>query len=78
MDKKYKIFILIFIILIVAGIATHLFLNSSISINSGSKNITDAVGRNVEIPNTINKIVSTSPPNDYCSLYDCSGQIGCC
>ena len=62
MDKKYKIFILIFIVLIVAGIATHLFLNSSISINSGSKNITDAVGRNVEIPNTINKIVSTSPP----------------
>ena len=62
MDKKYKIFILIFIVLIVAGVATHLFLNSAISINSESKNITDAVGRNVEIPNTINKVVSTSPP----------------
>lgn len=62
MDKKYKIFILIFAILIVAGVATHLYLNPTTVENSGSKNITDVLGRSVEIPNSINKVVSTSPP----------------
>lgn len=62
MDKKYKIIILIFLMLIVVGVSIHLFFNSTISTNSESKNITDALGRTVEIPNTINKVVATSPP----------------
>ena len=62
MEKKSKIIILILALLIVVGIATHLFLTPSTVENSGSKNITDMIGRAIEIPNSINKVVATSPP----------------
>lgn len=41
MEKKNKIIILILILLVAGGIATHLFLTPSTVENSGSKNITD-------------------------------------
>ena len=62
MEKKSKIIILILALLIVVGIATHLFLTPSTVENSGSKNITDMIGRAIEIPNSLNKVVATSPP----------------
>ena len=62
MEKKSKIIILILAILVVVGIATHLFLTPSTVENSGSKNITDMLGRSVVIPESLNKVVATSPP----------------
>lgn len=62
MEKKSKIIILILSILVVVGIATHLFLTPSTVENSGSKNITDMLGRSVVIPESLNKVVATSPP----------------
>jgi iron complex transport system substrate-binding protein len=62
MEKKSKIIILILALFIVVGIATHLFLTPSTVENSGSKNITDMIGRAIEIPNSLNKVVATSPP----------------
>ena len=62
MEKKSKIVILILALLIVLGVATHLFLTPSTVENSGAKNITDMIGRAVEIPASLNKVVATSPP----------------
>ena len=62
MEKKSKIIILILALLIVAGVSTHLFLTPSTVENSGAKNIPDMIGRNVEIPASLNKVVATSPP----------------
>ena len=62
MDKKSKVVILILIILVVAGVATHLFLTPSSVTTEGSKNITDMVGRTVQIPGSVENIVATSPP----------------
>ena len=62
MEKKSKIIILILAFLIVAGVSTHLFLTPSTVENSEAKNITDMIGRNVEIPASLNKVVATSPP----------------
>ncbi len=62
MEKKSKIIILILAILIVIGISTHLFLTPSTVENSGAKNVTDMLGRNIEIPQSLNKVVATSPP----------------
>ena len=62
MEKKSKIIILILALLIVSGVATHLFLTPSTVENSGAKNITDMIGRAVEIPASLNKVVATSPP----------------
>ena len=62
MENKTKIIILILAILIVLGVITHLFLTPSTVENSGSKNITDMIGRAIEIPNSFNKVVATSPP----------------
>ncbi len=62
MEKKSKIIILILALLIVLGVATHLFLTPSTVENSGAKNITDMIGRAIEIPASINKVVATSPP----------------
>lgn len=62
MEKKSKIVILILALLIVAGVATHLFLTPSTVENSGAKNITDMIGRAIEIPASLNKVVATSPP----------------
>ena len=62
MEKKSKIIILILALLIVAGVSTHLFLTPSTVENSGAKNITDMIGRNIEIPSSLNKVVATSPP----------------
>ena len=89
MEKKSKIIILILAFLIVAGVSTHLFLTPSTVENSGAKNITDMIGRNVEIPASLNKVVATSPPMTTViymiapekltagNLYDCSGKINC-
>lgn len=62
MEKKSKIIILILALLIVLCILTHLFLTPSTVKNSGAKNITDMIGRNIEIPESLNKVVATSPP----------------
>ena len=62
MEKKSKIVILILALLIVSGVATHLFLTPSTVENSGAKNITDMIGRDIEIPASLNKVVATSPP----------------
>ena len=62
MEKKSKIIILILALLFVSGVVTHLFLTPSTVENSGAKNITDMIGRAIEIPASINKVVATSPP----------------
>ena len=62
MEKKSKIIILILAILVVMGVATHLFLTPSTVENSGAKNVTDMIGRSIEIPQSLNKVVATSPP----------------
>ncbi|MBQ6100400.1 MAG: ABC transporter substrate-binding protein [Methanobrevibacter sp.] len=62
MNKKSKVIILMLVILVVAGIATHLFLSPSSVETQGSKNITDMVGRSVTIPASVNNVVATSPP----------------
>ncbi|MBE6499174.1 MAG: iron ABC transporter substrate-binding protein [Methanobrevibacter thaueri] len=62
MEKKIKIIMIIIIILIILGVATHIFLTPSTIQTKGSKNITDMIGRNMEIPASVENIVATSPP----------------
>lgn len=62
MNKKSKVVILILILLVIVGVATHLFLTPSSVTTEGSKNITDMVGRNVQMPGSVSNIVATSPP----------------
>lgn len=62
MDKKNKIIIVILAILIVTGIAIHLFMTPSTVETSGSVNVTDMANRTVQIPATVDKVVATSPP----------------
>ena len=62
MEKKIKVIVLLLVILVVAGIATHLFLTPSTVETVGSKNVTDMIGRNVEIPASVSNVVATSPP----------------
>ena len=62
MNKKGKIIILILVILVVAAVATHLLLTPSTVETKGSKNVTDMIGRSLEIPSSVNNIVATSPP----------------
>ena len=62
MNKKSKMIILILVILVVAAVATHLFLTPSTVETKGSKNVTDMIGRSLEIPASVNNIVATSPP----------------
>ena len=65
--------ILMLIILVVIGVATHLFLTPSTIETSGSKNITDMINRTVEVLNEVNNVIATSPPMAIV-LYDCSGK----
>ena len=62
MNKKSKMIILIVVILVVAAVATHLFLTPSTVETEGSKNVTDMIGRSLEIPASVDNIVATSPP----------------
>lgn len=62
MEKKTKIVILMIVILVIVGLATHFFLTPSTVENSGSRNVTDMINRSVEIPGTVNNVVATSPP----------------
>ena len=62
MDKKIKIIILLLVILVVAGVATHMFLSPSTVESKGSKNVTDMINRSVEIPASVSNVVATSPP----------------
>jgi iron complex transport system substrate-binding protein len=62
MEKKIKVIILLLVVLVVAGLATHLFLTPSTVESEGSKNVTDMIGRNVEIPASVSNVVATSPP----------------
>ena len=57
-----KVIILLLIVLVVAGVATHLFLSPSTVESQGSKNITDMINRTVEIPASVSNVVATSPP----------------
>ncbi len=58
MDKKIKIIILLLVILVVAGVATHLFLSPSTVESKGSKNVTDMINRSVEIPASVRLMMS--------------------
>lgn len=49
------------IILVVCGIAATLFLTPSTVENKGSKNITDMANRTLQIPASVDRVVSTSP-----------------
>ena len=62
MEKKIKVIILLLIVLVIAGIATHLFLTPSTVETAGSKNVTDMINRSVEIPASVKNVVATSPP----------------
>ena len=62
MEKKIKVIILLLVILVVAGIVTHLFLSPSTVESKGSKNVTDMINRSVEIPASVSNVVATSPP----------------
>ena len=62
MDKKIKVVLLLLVVLVVAGVATHLFLSPATVESQGSKNITDMINRSVEIPASVNSVVATSPP----------------
>ena len=62
MEKKVKVIILLLVVLVIAGLATHMFLTPSTVETVGSKNVTDMIGRNVEIPASVSNVVATSPP----------------
>ena len=62
MEKKIKVIILLLVILVVAGVATHMFLTPSTVETVGSKNVTDMIDRDVEIPASVSNVVATSPP----------------
>ncbi|WP_407393467.1 ABC transporter substrate-binding protein [Methanobrevibacter sp.] len=62
MEKKVKVIILILVILVALGVATHLFLTPTTVESGGSQNITDMINRSVEIPSTVNNVIATSPP----------------
>ena len=62
MEKKSKIIILILAVLFIWGVVAHLFLTPSTVETVGSKNITDMVGRTVQIPASVGNVVATSPP----------------
>ena len=50
------------VVLVVAGVATHLFLTPSTVETAGSKNVTDMINRSVEIPASVSNVLATSPP----------------
>ena len=62
MEKKIKVILLLLVVLVVAGLATHIFLTPSTVETVGSKNVTDMIGRDVEIPASVSNVVATSPP----------------
>ncbi len=62
MEKKSNMIILILAILVICGVGAHLFLTPSTVETVGSKNITDMVGRSVQIPASVGNVVATSPP----------------
>lgn len=62
MEKKTKAVLLILVVLVGLGVATHLFLTPSTADSSASLNITDMVNRTVEVPGSIDNVVATSPP----------------
>jgi len=62
MEKKIKVIILLLVVLVVAGVATHMFLTPSTVETQGSKNVSDMINRSVEIPASVGNIVATSPP----------------
>ena len=62
MEKKIKVIILLLVVLVIAGLATHIFLTPSTVETVGSKNVTDMINRSVEIPASVNNIIATSPP----------------
>ena len=62
MEKKVKIIILILVLLVALGLATHLFLTPSSVKSDSSENVTDMINRTVELPSGVDNIVATSPP----------------
>ena len=62
MEKKIKVIILLLVVLALAGLATHMFLTPSTVETVGSKNVTDMIGRDMEIPASVGNVVATSPP----------------
>ena len=71
MEKKIKIIILLLVVLVVAGVATHIFLTPSTVETAGSKNVTDMIGRNIEIPASVGNI-----PITVFTYTDASGHPG--
>ena len=62
MEKKIKVIILILVLLVVLGLATHLFLTPSSVKSDSTENITDMINRTVEVPSVVDNVVATSPP----------------
>lgn len=61
MEKKNKIIIGIVILIIICGVAISYILANNNSNTNGNVNITDMVGRIVQIPSSVNKVIATSP-----------------
>lgn len=61
MERKIKVIVLMLVVLVAIGVATHLFLSPSTTGSEGSQNITDMINRTVEIP-AVKNVVATAPP----------------
>ncbi len=62
MEKKVKVIILILVLLVALGLATHLFLTPSSVKSDSRENVTDMINRTVEVPSVVDNVVATSPP----------------
>ena len=62
MEKKVKVIILILVLLVALGLATHLFLTPSSVKSNSTENITDMINRTVQVPSVVDNVVATSPP----------------
>ena len=61
MDKKTKYIILIFVILIVAGVAIHIFMSQNPLVKEGEKTVNDMLNRSVRVVTPVDSVIATSP-----------------
>ena len=61
MDKKTKYIILIFVILIVAGVAIHIFMSQNPLVKEGEKTVNDMLDRSVRVVTPVDSVIATSP-----------------
>lgn len=62
METKTKIILAVLVGLILCGVGITLFASPSSVSTTGNQTITDMANRTVNIPNSVDKIVATSPP----------------